>query len=976
MLSGLLTLWACVAACSPAPAGAPQEQAPATEASALASTPVLSPAVPLNAANPGPQPSQQQSFTTAAGHGVYLAVWWEVIGNGPKIFAARVRASDGVQLDASPLLVGGTTGVPFNPAVAFDGTNFLVVWTDYGARPQVLGARVRASDGALLDATPLVLSRSASGAPPNNAVFMGAHPAVAFDGRNYLVTWDGQWFTGQGYAYGLMGIRVNPADGSCIESTGIPIAPFGTGLGLGDSKARVAYTGGNYLVAWEQGGDVKAARVTSSGQVLDTTPLSLAVSTGNERSPAVAARDGEFLAVWIGADNHLWGRRVRASDGVKLGSSDLFLGSAAVAPPEITFDVADYWVAWQGTRGGARKALITRVTSEGAVSGAELVTADVASDISAERGAIASVGSGLVLTAYLAKDPAGTTRGWLRLVTAGQLHVSQERSPALPTLYGGHNGHAVAEGNGIYFVAWSRLRSTPPVHPEIVGVRVRVSDGAVLDPSPVSLSGSRDTAFDPAVAFDGTNFLVVWSNADLLRIDGARVRASDGVLLDTSPLIIDRAFDGFSFSVQGVNPSVAFDGTNYLVVWGGGRGYNAPGFVNGIMGIRVRPSDGTRVESDSFAVARVGIETSGTSFVPQVTHAAGHYLVAWVQGGQVKAARVSASSGQVLDTSPLSLGTTGSGRVPSVAAQADTFLVVWSGADQGLWGRRLRASDGVKLGTADLFVGAGAQGSPRVAFDGADYRVTWPALRAGTTQLVANRISSSGVIAAGAEFVLSPVSTGSTDLWRGGTLAAAGPGRFLVVYARSEATSGLTARMRFVSDDTVQSCGSEAPSIVLGGGAELTLECGSGVYSDPGAQAFDACGHALPVHAYNTGTDSSGPGPNLGAEGTYYVSYTAQDANGSMSTAVRKVIVDDRTAPTLTLQGAAQMTHTCGSQWVDPGVQATDACYGNLTAQVWRDGYVNGWAVGTYTVTYSLTDSGGNSAPSVTRTVNVVNCPW
>lgn len=70
------------------------------------------------------------------------------------------------------------------------------------------------------------------------------------------------------------------------------------------------------------------------------------------------------------------------------------------------------------------------------------------------------------------------------------------------------------------------------------------------------------------------------------------------------------------------------------------------------------------------------------------------------------------------------------------------------------------------------------------------------------------------------------------------------------------------------------------------------------------------------------------------------------------------------------------MTHTCGSQWVDPGVDAMDVCYGNLGYTVWHTGEVNGWAEGTYTVIYSLTDSGGNSATSVTRTVQVVNCPW
>jgi hypothetical protein len=190
--------------------------------------------------------------------------------------------------------------------------------------------------------------------------------------------------------------------------------------------------------------------------------------------------------------------------------------------------------------------------------------------------------------------------------------------------------------------------------------------------------------------------------------------------------------------------------------------------------------------------------------------------------------------------------------------------------------------------------------------------------------------------------------------------------------------------MRWVSDERApepppepEPC-TEAgqPTLVLTGDAPLTLECGAGTYTDPGAQAFDVCGNAIEVHAYNTGGDSSGPGPNLRYEGSYTVSYAAWDAQGQTVNASRTVLVEDRTAPTLTLLGAGRMTHTCGSQWQDPGVQATDACYGNISAQVWRTGEVNGWAVGTYTVTYSLTDAGGNVATPVTRTVDVVNCPW
>jgi len=142
------------------------------------------------------------------------------------------------------------------------------------------------------------------------------------------------------------------------------------------------------------------------------------------------------------------------------------------------------------------------------------------------------------------------------------------------------------------------------------------------------------------------------------------------------------------------------------------------------------------------------------------------------------------------------------------------------------------------------------------------------------------------------------------------------------------------------------------------------------------------------VHKYNSGDDDGdgvpgsqdpddyGPGPDTGAEGTYSVQYIAWNTAGTTVSAIRTVHVNDSTPPTLALKGPAHQTHTCGSPWVDPGVEATDACYGNVSPTVVSSGHVNGWVEGTYTVVYSLKDSGGNSAPPVTRTVEVVDCPW
>ncbi|MDY7233340.1 immunoglobulin-like domain-containing protein [Hyalangium rubrum] len=177
------------------------------------------------------------------------------------------------------------------------------------------------------------------------------------------------------------------------------------------------------------------------------------------------------------------------------------------------------------------------------------------------------------------------------------------------------------------------------------------------------------------------------------------------------------------------------------------------------------------------------------------------------------------------------------------------------------------------------------------------------------------------------------------------------------------------------------------PTLVLHGPSEMTLECGVDTWVDPSAHASDVCG-PLQVHKYNSGDDDGdgvpgardsddyGPGPDTSAEGTYSVQYIAWTPMGNTVSAIRSVHVDDRTPPTLSLRGAAHMTHACGSGWVDPGVEAMDACYGNVAPQVQVAGYVNGWVQGSYTLTYTLTDPGNNTAVPVTRTVDVVNCPW
>ena len=96
--------------------------------------------------------------------------------------------------------------------MAFDGTNFLVVWADGRSGPSydIYGARVSRA-GAVLDGAGIPISTAA------NDQFA---PAVAFDGTNFLVVWtDGR----SGASYDIYGARVSRA-GAVLDGAGIPIS--------------------------------------------------------------------------------------------------------------------------------------------------------------------------------------------------------------------------------------------------------------------------------------------------------------------------------------------------------------------------------------------------------------------------------------------------------------------------------------------------------------------------------------------------------------------------------------------------------------------------------------------------------------------------------------------------------------------------------------------------------------------------------
>lgn len=186
-------------------------------------------------------------------------------------------------------------------------------------------------------------------------------------------------------------------------------------------------------------------------------------------------------------------------------------------------------------------------------------------------------------------------------------------------------------------------------------------------------------------------------------------------------------------------------------------------------------------------------------------------------------------------------------------------------------------------------------------------------------------------------------------------------GSYTVTYSVSDSSNNaatVVARTVNVVDQT-------APTITILGDNPATIEAGSS-YTDAGATATDNYNNDVTADITVTST------VDTNTIGSYTVTYSVSDASGNQATAVRSVIVEDSTPPSITLLGSTPVSVEAGSSYSDAGATATDSYDGDLTSSIATNNNVDSNTVGSYTVTYTVSDSSGNTA-TASRTVNVVD---
>ena len=650
------------------------------------------------------------SGPAVAANGSYLLVVWSRYTGafaGYDVYGARVGA-DGTVMDTNGIAICTAPNTQYTPAIAANGSDFLVVWQDFrnlATAPDIYGALVR--DGVV---------QETNGFPISVAHFGQLNPVVAANGHEYVVAWQDFRSANGSDIYGT---RVS-SDGMVLDTNGIPINVSTNA----QSNPSIASLGSDFLVVWQDyrnvatSPDIYGARIGDSGAVFDTNGIPINRATFSQSNPSVAANGETYLVSWlsmslIGGRTAIFGARV--TDGGSILETNGFLvsvvpGAAApFAAPRVAASGSDFLVVWHDQR---------NFRTNPDIFGARVTGAGRALDT-----------NGILVSAV----------------------VSRESTPAVA--FNGTN----------FLVVWEDYRNATNSGVDIYGARVSPS-GSVLDLNALGIARATRNQTFPAVAANGRDFLVVWQDSPISgasHIFGNLVRANGSVLNTNGNFIGQGLFDQLYPSVAA---NGAGEGSRWLVVWEDHRNQRTNG----------ADIYGARVSSQGVPIESVGIPMSNATNdqrSPAVAaYAGGSNSAAWLVVWQDY--RHSTNDADIYGTwitngiiatnlfpdgFPISTAL-GNQTFPALAASSpQDFLVAWTdernpaangtdifGARVGLFGG-VRDTNGIAICALPR-----DQSFPAVAFDGDEYVVAWQDRRNDTNftnlDIYGARVTVGGVV--------------------------------------------------------------------------------------------------------------------------------------------------------------------------------------------------------------------------------------
>lgn len=656
-------------------------------------------------------PGNQDGIEVAAGLNGYLAVWRDVRAGQSDIFACRLSPT-GVVMDLAAIPVCQNQFEQTDPAVAWNGSQYLVVWGDRRNGAQhIYGARIT-FDGIVMDPQGICLSGTAGSQ---------AYPEVASDGRAWQVVWQ----DARGGSQDIYGVRVGnngvpsrvtgivtlagnneeapdithngltyivvwrdyrniaatDADiyGCRVAGTGIRMAgdflvscdSTGVkGIAGAQSAPRVCSLGSNSMVVWEdyRGDgttcDVYGTRITSAGVALDRNGIAIATGANNQEIPNLSYDGSRIMVAWREKSNrYIRGTRMSTAGSVlDPGGANIYVGSAGSNGVEVCRRLGGgFWVGWNNLSISGNDALMGAVPSSGAITPTAGATISLAQKNQSDY---CVANNGVEYAVVWSQDVGGkecimgARVSYAGEVLAGPINITG-------FIPGNQAQPSIAWSGSQYLLAWSGNETYIDTNLDIRGLRLN-TDLSPKDAGAISICTSGEIQRTPCVTSNGSSFLVVWDDSRnalaphyFTDIYGAMVNANGGVTALSAAVTLSTGSQS--------KPKAASDGTGYFVVWEDYRyGYAL------VYGARVTSAG---APSPSAGIPMPATSTGQTT--PFVIYGGGNYLVTWSDGYRIAGCRVN-SAGTVLDTSGINIdsATTAKAR-PSTCWDGVGFQAVW-----------------------------------------------------------------------------------------------------------------------------------------------------------------------------------------------------------------------------------------------------------------------------------------------------------
>jgi hypothetical protein len=530
-------------------------------------------------------PKSTTSVSIAAGPNEVVVAWADgrfYSADKNDIYVARI-SKDGTVLDASGVVVCDDPRDQTSAGVVFDGSQYLVTWQDE-----------RSTDRYRAHFDPVTGTVS----PRNGEVFTGLSPAAKFYPEGDALA--AQWWSGGTFSQ-MFAERFQASDLTALAPA---VQLTGDIVVRTDTVPSFATDGTHRYGAYYFNGGISNNQIVgymwdTAGNPIGAGTVQLVTHAAAQLPPAAVAGAGQYLVSWFEQDSTSgYGVRVSmaSAQGHMLSPAAVELASNVAAAtsgqgPDPTMTVLPPALGWAG---GAFVVAWQQQSAPGTDGTFDLYVAGISAAGAVTTPTPISVGKAMTGT--------GSTLSPAMACTADRC-----------------------------LLTWHQITDSA-YKVDVRAAVITLSSTALDVGAPFDVISAGGTQQLPAVASDGTGFLVAWRDDKSGTNDLYMTLVSAAGTVIGSPTLLHTA----TSKVAQPAAQLVFDGANYEAVWRGGGGMSWG---------RINPSTGARLDGEGLLEASTG----SSSFISRV----GAYTV-FLDPDANRATRVDAT-GAVLSETPVTL---------------------------------------------------------------------------------------------------------------------------------------------------------------------------------------------------------------------------------------------------------------------------------------------------------------------------------